>query len=145
LEGYYGRKGTYILKLAMLHSASLEDTKLIKEENLEFALDVLTDNEEHLQGLMDSMSETDQGRLTNTVSSIIQNLGVIEHSKLLGKLSHRITAPELRIIIETLIDSEKITSTEEGRKTLYVWITESVKKRMNLIKQKNQGTQIRLV
>jgi hypothetical protein len=129
LDGYYGRKKTNLVKIAMCFSASRGNSRVIEEYDLENAYTLMNKNEIQLKRLVIQMAQTEFGRYIDRVRNIIQRKGVITHSALLRSVSNQLQSSELKNIVETLWEAKEIEISQENRKTLYIWLTDELKEK----------------
>lgn len=117
LQGYYGRKGDFLIKLSMIHSANRSNSLRIDEEDFMFALRVLNTNEAYLQGIVDFMGTTEEGKKRNLVLDLLKKHGDwITKTKIAQSTSHKYNAEERRMILESLVEEDKviIKTTDKG-------------------------------
>jgi len=125
LESYYERKKLLMLKLGMIARASADDSKTIKVEDIEFAIQILGDNEKYLKSVVRDMGMGESGKQLKRVKNLIRNKGTLTRSKLLQRIS--LTADELNPLIETLLETKEIERVRGGvnqRQTSYKWVTD---------------------
>jgi len=108
LRGYYGRKPDTIIKLAMILSASKNDSKVITARDLESAVNLLNENEEFLTELQENLGQSEEGKKRERVLFLIKKFATknqaVTHSKVLQNCSHQINAMQFRQIIDTLVE-----------------------------------------
>ena len=121
MKGYFSRKPDYIIRLAMIHSLSLDSSKKIRSENLMYGVQALNENEGYIDEVIRYMGMTDNGQKLRRVQDIVRKKGAISHSNLMRLCSHQVNAQELRDIIETLVQSHEITEVTQGKKHGYKW------------------------
>lgn len=118
LQGYYGRKGDFIIKICMIHSAGKSDKKVITEEDMMFSLRVLNENEQYLQGIVNFMGTSEEGKKRNIILDILKKeRGWVSKSTIAQRTSHRYNAEERRMAFESLIEEKVIkakTSSKGG-------------------------------
>lgn len=128
MRGYYARKRTMVLKLAMVLSFDTNDSRRITGNDILDALKILDDNEKHLRDLVNYLGATKEGGEVLYVKKELLSLwqgpsgtkrknGVFccSHATLQRKVSHRLTAFQLAQIIQTLED-ENFLEKELGRR-----------------------------
>jgi len=133
MRGYYGRKGDFVIKLAMISSANYSNDKIITKEDIVFAVKILNENEVYTRELVKFMGTTFSGKMyvgvlnkiknsvvsyTNGHGEVKQVIG-IEHSRLMRNVGHQMKASELSDVIQGLIDAEEIECFHDGNKRLY--------------------------
>lgn len=119
LRGYFGRKGDFILKLAMLIAASVSDQLIINREHFQYALAILDANEPFIQELTYKMAQTKEGNNIQKILNLIKRAGTIEHSTLLRRVYYMVDKKGLAEIISTLESAGDITVTYKGQKVSY--------------------------
>lgn len=138
MRGYFGRKGDFVLKVAMIMSASISDRMEIEARHINAAITILDENEEWTKDIVKFMGTTDTGAKYVKVLSKIKNNVVtydktvanrpkpitvvgIDHSKLLRSLSHQLGAEEIAAILDGMIQSKEVERMMAGRKTIYIY------------------------
>lgn len=140
MRGYYGRKGDFVIKLAMIFSASLDDEMIIDEDHITVAIRVLDENEEFTKNIVKFMGTTEDGVKALTVLKKIKNSVVtrekrgsdgvpvletvvgIDHSKLLRQLQHKYRSIEIGEIIDGLCQGGEIDKIQGmNNKSIYVY------------------------
>lgn len=125
LRGYVGRKSDFVIKLAMITALSRMDKLVITEDEVDFAIKVLNENEKYLEQVIRHITETDTGRKIARVQSYLKKHATstkgLTHSELLRAFSYSMDKDELYIITATLEQAGyiKIDSSGKGRK--YYW------------------------
>lgn len=125
LAGYYGRKETHILKVALaiecgnrnLNKVNLE----LSVDSIEIALKLLNLIEDNMIGEYGSLGKTSQvknlDRILNQLKKLKDNHKLpIAHSKLLKSNSAYVLAKEFRIIIDILIKQGDIKKDTKSKK-----------------------------
>lgn len=116
-EAYASRRDKHLLKVAMCLMAAEGSSMEISRHDLEGALILLSDVEQHMGAVFDRITMTEVGSMTERVYTMIHSAPdhVLGRPELLKKLSHKIGALELSKIIETLVQSRRIKQeTMEG-------------------------------
>lgn len=146
MRGYYGRKGDFVLKLAMISSANYSNSMQITDEDILFAIKVLNENEVYTEGLVKFLGTTQDGkkyigilnRIKKGIIHVPKNLMLtkkeiqegnfeyevkpgIEHSTLMRAVGYQMKAMDLADVIEALTQAGEITSTLVGSKKYYVY------------------------
>ena len=133
MRGYYGRKGDMIIKVAMISAASKSDTRIIEEEDIYFALTILTDNEQHTENIIQMLGTTDEGKRTlgllDKISKsrvmvergdkLVEVIG-IPHSKLVSNTRHQMDGRQFALAIDVLVQGNDIVIERIGRAKIYV-------------------------
>jgi len=126
LRGYYGRKGDFLIKLAMICAASKSNQKCITDKDLLFALKLLNANDKYLEGVVSTMGMSDTGRAQTFVLSYIKRQkGWVSRTKIAQNVSHKFNAEERRLILESLVDEEvvdmKYDKTKDKSRTICMY------------------------
>lgn len=117
LKPYFARKPDTLLKVAMVVSASRRQTRLVEEEDIAVAADMLGENEKFLPQMMQSMQTTQVGQDSMTVLNIVKKRGVVSHADLLRMVSYFANSKMLGEILEGLTQSGVIKEEiREGRR-----------------------------
>ena len=115
MRGYYGRKETMVIKLAMIHSISYGESMKIDVEDIIWALKKLQANEKYMADITKYMGASDSGKRISKVLELVRKHGKIQHSHLLRLLSNQMARDELQIYIDTLIESGQIVKENRVR------------------------------
>jgi hypothetical protein len=122
LSGYYERKQTHLIKLAMtlLISDGVEDA-LVTPELYEKALRILETAERTMPLALEKVHNSEIGRFHDLVLDIIKKgQGSVTHSQLLRKVYGRMDADRLKKIVLTLTEAGMVSvgvSTGKGKNT----------------------------
>jgi len=79
-SGYAGRRHVTLLKIAMCINASRTDNMIIEDEDIQVAINALSDAEKDLPRVMQSISSTDVGDICQFVVDLIKKKRVICNS-----------------------------------------------------------------
>lgn len=122
LAGYASRRHVHMLKLGLSLSASVcTGGKLIIEYgHLHAATGLLEACEAHMEDVLRLITATEGGSLIKLVEQRIRKARKIKRSALMRTLSNRISARDLDEIIRTLMSSNAITETSDGKSTWYL-------------------------
>jgi len=122
LAGYASRRGVHLLKIALVLSIiDGKDDLVIREDHIRFARNLLTENEPHLEKVMNMVISTDKGSLIDMVRMRIHSNKRISRSELLRSVSHQVSARELDEILATLFMSDQILVEKTNGSRFYVW------------------------
>ena len=115
LSGYASRRHLHLLKLATIFAVSSRMSLEIKQIDLESADEFLTMCEETMPLLLNMITSTELGTLTQEIYLIIKKFTRMKRKELLIMISHKVDSKRLTDICETLVQSGKITiSASEG-------------------------------
>jgi hypothetical protein len=135
LKGYYSKKHTMVHKVAMAISASINDDMVITEEHIESALALLGKIELTMPYAYQGVAWGEKAKFQDKVLGKINEVGMIQHAHLLSAFHYCMTGDDLKAIIHTLVDEEKIgydrIATQGRTKVIYVtegYIREQCKK-----------------
>lgn len=135
LKGYFSKKHTLVHKVAMSISASINDDMVITEEHIETALALLGKIELTMPYAYQGVAWGEKAKFQDKVWAKIDEVGMIPHAKLLEAFHYCMTGDDLRAIIHTLVDEEKVgfdrLATAGRTKVIYVteaYIREQCKK-----------------
>jgi len=92
---------------------------VIQRNHIFGANELLLEVENKLPYVMELITTTEAGSATNTVLKIIQSEDTITREDLTKKLSHQMNSLELSKIMDTLIQSKRVTVEVFGRKLIY--------------------------
>lgn len=140
MRGYFGRKGDFILKIGMCLSAMFNDSMIIDVDEIQFAIQILNENEKHTKDIVRYMGTTEDGAKTMFVRNKIKSSVItidqrgednkirpttvtgIKHSDLLKKCAHKYKAAEVGEMIDTLEQSAEIEIIYESKSKYYKFI-----------------------
>ena len=113
MKGYFGRKGTTVLKIAMISSASVSNSRVLSERDIFFAIQLLNSNEAELRALVMVMGQTEEGVRNEKLEKIVKNFCLgkgepISHSNLLRRVQYCMNAEQMSKVIDTLEQAGKI-------------------------------------
>lgn len=118
-SGYASRRGDHTLKLAMLLSAVDNGSFLLESRHIETADWILTQTESKLDDILNTITTSGKGGITQDVLSAVENSGGLTRSELMRKFSHKVSASELSELITTLIQSNQIDAQPIGKTIIY--------------------------
>lgn len=116
LEGYYGRKGHTILKLAMVLSVSNGSSLILEEVDVKNATRILGETEKQLPQIMQRIDSSQVGTDMLRVLNLIERAGEIDYSSLLRKIGYRLTAAQLQENLASLLLQDLIEERVEKKK-----------------------------
>ncbi len=116
LAGYAGRRFTTLLKLAMVISTSMSDSRCLTIEDINVANNILKNVELQMPKVLKAIAMDDVGIINTDVLSIIETKGIISRRQLLTLVHHTMQSRDLDVILETLIQAGKVKQLAgEGR------------------------------
>lgn len=125
MAGYYAKKHTLVLKVAMILSVSINDDLVITEDHIESALQLLGKLELNIPFAFQGVAWGEQAKFQDKVMMKIQTEKEIGHAELLQHFHYCMTGNDLKQIIQTLLDEDRIEferRTTTGRqKLVYRW------------------------
>lgn len=108
MKGFYSKKHDMVYKIAMGISVSINDDMVITEEHIESALALLGKIELTMPYAYQGVAWGEKAKFQDKVWSKINEAGIIQHSHLLTAFHYCMTGDDLKVIIHTLVDEEKI-------------------------------------
>jgi hypothetical protein len=108
VDGYFGRKHDTMFKLATVLSVAERNDLIVDAPHIERALDMMEQNERHLNTILESVTSSEGGGVTEKVLNIIRKFGRIRHSDLLQRCWRYASATELADMIKTLSEGGEI-------------------------------------
>jgi hypothetical protein len=146
MRGYFGRKGDFIIKISMCLSAMFSNNMIITEDEIEYAIQILNENEEFTKGIVKYMGTTEDGgkliyvrnkirksmvRATVTEDyeedgkkksrSVPKDTVGILHRDLMRSVQHKYKATELAEILDALVQTGDIESRTEGQSKVHIF------------------------
>jgi len=144
LKGYFSKKHTMVHKVAMAISASINDDLVITEEHIESALALMGKLELTMPYAYQGVAWGEQAKNQDKVLSKVLEVGCIPHSELLIYFHYCMTGEDLKKIVHTLFDEDKISAeripTKGKPRVLYVtedYIRKQIKE-FGLVDTKNK-------
>lgn len=121
MSGYYQRKPDHVLKLAMILSASFDDSLRIETPYMHAAFKMLEDVELTMEGAFAFIGVTNEARISNHIVSFITSCGGgVERKKLFNKVRHLVRGTrEFDDIMHTLVEAEVLVTHTENRVKFY--------------------------
>ncbi len=120
LAGYASRRHVHMLKLGMVFACAGESDNLIDVNHLEGAVKVLENTEAQMPMVIALITANETGTLVESVFRSVSRTGRISKPQLISRMSHKLTARELEVVVETLTGAGKIRTEVEGNKIYYV-------------------------
>jgi len=125
MRGYFSKKHDLVLKVAMILSVSINDDLVITEDHVESALQLLGKLEITIPFAFQGVAWGEQAKFQDKVMMKIQSCKVIAHSDLLQHFHYCMTGQDLKHIIQTLLDEDRIEferkATGGKTKIIYTW------------------------
>ena len=123
LDGYFGRKHDTIFKIAILLSISESSDLLIQAHHIKEALRLLEENEVNLAKIMESVTASILGSVTEKILDLVRKDKNITHTKLLRKCWRFANADDLNIHLRTLLECRELKEgMEKDGRTRYYFI-----------------------
>lgn len=128
LAGYSGRRHITLLKVAMVISASVRDSRVIDRKDMLIAIAAMELVENDMPHVLKSIRNEFVGDVSEEVLNLIMMKKGIFRSALVKKMSYRLSSQQLDIILATLLeyrnnDGEQIIQVnKEGTRTKYVYL-----------------------
>jgi hypothetical protein len=126
LSGYAGRRMVILIKIAIIAAASIRDELQITDVDMKIAKDILVNVEKFMPKVMNALTTGVVGDYTKEVLRLIQQWRTCSRSKVLQYMSHKLSARDLDVCIETLEQSKfiKVLHAKHGG-TKYEFIGDS--------------------
>jgi len=109
MGGYYGRKQTHVLKIAMLLAIAESDDLVLNASHIAAAVDLLGTLENFMPDAVSEVYSTQFGQETAIVLGYIRKFSGISHSKLQKSVWRYMKAKELNEAVSTLASAGVIT------------------------------------
>lgn len=122
LRGYAGRRGIFLHKLAMVVSASYNDTLKLTAQDYLQADALLKEIEGKMPLVMRSVLSSADGEKTNEVLLYIKSNGRVPRATLMRRFSHMLNATQMDVTLQTLDQSGVIQVSLEANKCYYTYI-----------------------
>ncbi len=128
LAGYAGRRHITMLKVAMVISASLRDSRMIDYVDMRIAIDAMKMSEVDMPRVLKAIRSEFVGDVSEEVLSFLMSNKTVYRSTLVKKMSYRLSSQQLNIILDTLLEYKDdngnaiITVVTEGTRTKYVYL-----------------------
>jgi hypothetical protein len=104
LGGYANRRHHILLKVAMITSASVRDSRVITKEDMAFAIGAMRKAEESMPLILKSITSKEIGNIFEAIIRFISRKISVSHSQLIQNFRHQMTSQELQIMMKTLED-----------------------------------------
>lgn len=128
LAGYAGRRHITLLKVSMVMSAECRDTRVINETDMKMATEAMKTAEVHMPKVLQAIRAEFVGDVSEEVLNFIMTKKVVDRSALVKKMAYKLTAQQLNVIIDTLMEYEDsdgnriIVAVTEGGRTKYSYV-----------------------
>lgn len=120
LEGYKARKQTHIHKLAMVLAASQRDELIITANDLQRAIDIVTDLENQMPQVFRLIGRSGEARYAEMVYTVIARVGVIDRQILTQELMGTLGLDEILKGLNALIAAGMVATKQVGNRLLVV-------------------------
>lgn len=128
LNGYAGRRHIMLLKVAMIVSASVKDSKIIDEVDMRIAISAMNMVESDMPLVLRTIKSEFVGDVSEEVLSLIMSRGTISRSALVKKMAYKLSSQQLNVILDTLLEYEDdsgnkvIVIEKDGHRTKYTYV-----------------------
>lgn len=119
LEGYYGRKHDTMFKIASILCIAEGDDLWIQSRHIKKALAMMDENEVMLHMILESVTATETGSVTERILNLIRREGKINHSELLKHCWRFASALEMSEYLKTLLESKELIESFDGKNRCY--------------------------
>lgn len=125
MRGFYAKKHTLVLKVAMILSISLDDNLIVTEDHIQAALQLIGKLELNIPFAFQGVAWGEQAKYQDKVLMKIKASGEIGHSELMQHFHYAMSGSDLKQIIQTLLDEDVISfekkATGGKMKIIYKW------------------------
>lgn len=104
--GYVARKQTHLHKLAMVLAASQRDKMLIERDDLIAAEAILTDSEQSMIKVFESVGLVDEARHVTAIKSLVKGYGFLPITELRHLTRNTISDKDFRLAIRIAVEQE---------------------------------------
>lgn len=129
-SGWYSRKPTYIIKVAMLNAAA-ESSKLVLEwRHIERAMKDIQEVEHLMGSAFKAIGKSEISAEVDSVWQIIREAKCISENAIMSKLWRDIDSQKFKNVIETLISTGKVQRKYKGPKGepgIWYWSSEALR------------------
>lgn len=127
-SGWYSRKPTYIIKIAMLRSAAESSSLIIEWRHVEEAIEAIREVEYSMGNAFKAIGKSEISAEVDNVLQIIREAKRISEKILMTRIWRDIDAQKFHNVIETLIKTGKVVRTYKGPNDdtgVWYWSTET--------------------
>ena len=113
-SGWYSRKPTYIVKIAMLRAAAESDTMVVTWKHMEESINAIRGVEEQMGNAFKAIGRSEISGDVDNVLQIIRQAGAISEKALMSQIWKDNDASKFDNVIETLIKTGKVQRQYKG-------------------------------
>uniref|UniRef100_A0A6M3XFD2 Putative primase n=1 Tax=viral metagenome TaxID=1070528 RepID=A0A6M3XFD2_9ZZZZ len=113
-NGWYSRKPTFIIKIAMLRSAAEADTRVVQWRHIEEALQAVRDVELVMGNAFKAIGKSEITAEVDTVLQLVRSSRDISEKQLMTTVWRDIDSSKFDNVIETLIKTGKVRREYQG-------------------------------
>jgi len=127
-SGWYSRKPTYIIKIAILRSAAESSSLIIEWRHVEEAIEAIREVEYSMGNAFKAIGKSEISAEVDNVLQIIREAKRISEKILMTRIWRDIDAQKFHNVIETLIKTGKVIRTYKGPNEetgVWYWSTET--------------------
>ena len=127
-SGWYSRKPTYIIKIAMLRAAAESSTLVIEWRHIEEAIEAIREVEYSMGNAFKAIGKSEISAEVDNVLQIIREAKIISEKILMTRIWRDIDARKFQNVVETLIKTGKVVRTYKGPNDetgVWYWSTET--------------------
>ena len=127
LAGYAGRRHITLLKVSMVISSSVRDSRKIDRIDMSIAVNAMKMVEEEMPRVLKAIRNEFVGDVSEEVLNFIMGSPFVYRSTLVKKMSYKLSAQQLNIILDTLLEYRNkegyniITIEKDGNRTKYIY------------------------
>lgn len=115
-SGWYSRKPTYIIKVAMLRAAAEDNIMVIQWKHIEEAIKDIQEVELQMGNAFKAIGKSEVSAEVDTVMTIISNYGWISEKQLMTIVWRDIDSSKFDNVIDTIIKTGKVVREYKGPK-----------------------------
>ncbi len=121
--GYAGRRHVMVLKLAMVWSTSMSDSREISEQDMSRAINSLCIMEANMPKVLAAISSEPCGDLSEQLVQLIAKEKRVSRFELVRRFRHKLTVRELDELLKVLEEAHYIIPHVDGSNIIYEWST----------------------
>lgn len=122
LSGYVGRRATTLLKLAIIVSASRNDSKLITADDLGVSIQMLRNVEEYMPHVLSTICSKEVGNVFEDIIRFLMFRKIVSRPEIIKQFRNKMAVQELDIMLSTLEQEGVVVKEVDGSKIRYVYI-----------------------
>jgi hypothetical protein len=113
-SGWYSRKPTYIIKIAMLRAAAESDIMVVTWKHMEEAITAIRGVEEQMGNAFKAIGRSEISGDVDNVLQVIRQAKIISEKQLMSQIWKDVDSTKFENVIETLIKTGKVQRLYKG-------------------------------